>query len=66
MRKSVSTTGKTKVEIINEALESHRYQERMQILNEQYERLRSDKKAWKEELQERKELDGILMDGLEN
>lgn len=54
------------MEIINEALESHRYQERMQILNEQYERLRSDKKAWKEELQERKELDGILMDGLEN
>ena len=62
----VLKTGKTKIEIINEALESYRYQERMRMLNEQYERLRSDKKAWEQELTEREELEGTLMDGLEN
>jgi Ribbon-helix-helix protein, copG family len=62
----VLKTGKTKVEIIEEALESYRYLERMRILNEQYERLRSDKKAWEQELKERHELDGTLMDGLED
>ncbi len=62
----ISQTGKTKVEIIEEALESYRYHERMRILNEQYERLRSDEKAWEQELRERKELEGTLWDGLEN
>ncbi len=59
-------TGKTKVEIIDEALEYYRYHERMRILNEQYENLRSNKIAWEQELKERQELDGTLMDGLED
>ena len=62
----VSKTGKTKIEIIDEALESYRYHERMRVLNEQYESLRSDEKAWGEELKERQELDGTLIDGLDN
>lgn len=62
----IAKTGKTKVEIIDEALESYRYHERMRILNEQYERLRSDKKAWEHELKERQELEGTLKDGLED
>lgn len=62
----VIQTGKTKVEIIDEALECYRYHERMRLLNEQYERLRADKRAWKRELKERQELDGTLMDGLED
>jgi hypothetical protein len=37
----------------------------MRILNEEYERLRSDEKKWKQELDERQELDGTLADGLE-
>lgn len=62
----VLKTGKTKVEIIEEALESYRYYERMRTLSEQYERLRSDKKAWEQELKERQELDGTLLDGLDD
>lgn len=62
----VSKTGKTKIEIIDEALEFYRYQERMRMLNEEYELLRFDKKTWEQELKQRKELDGTLMDGLEN
>jgi hypothetical protein len=61
----VNTTGKSKVDIIEEALKSYRFHERMRLLNEEYERLRSDKKAWAKELEERKELEGTLLDGLE-
>ncbi len=56
----VNTTGKSKIDIIEEALKSYRFQERMRRLNEEYERLQSDKKAWTTELEERKELDGGL------
>lgn len=55
----------TKNEIIDEDLESCRYHEMMCLLSAQYDRLQSNKKAWCEELQERQELDGVLMDGLE-
>lgn len=58
-------TGKTKIEIIEEALRSYLYHKRMELLNEQYERLRSDEKAWNDELQERRDLEGTLMDGLD-
>lgn len=61
----MTTTGKSKVDIIEEALKSYHFHERMKILHEDYERLRSDKKAWAEELKERKELEGTLLDGLE-
>ncbi len=50
---------KSKIKIIDEA------KERMRVLNEQYERLRADEKAWEQELKERQELDGTIMDGLE-
>lgn len=62
----VLKTGKTKVEIIDEALESYRFHERMRILSEQYERLQSEKSSWEQELKERSELEGTLMDGLED
>jgi len=61
----VQATGKSKVDIIEEALKFYRFHERMRLLNEEYERLRSDKKAWAEELEERKELEGTVLDGLE-
>lgn len=54
LQELVAKTGKTKVEIIEEALESYRYHERMRILNEQYERLRNDSNAWEHELKERR------------
>lgn len=65
IREIVSRTGKTKVEIIEEALEFYRYHERMRILKKQYESLQSDQKAWEQEMKERKELEGTLRDGLE-
>jgi predicted DNA-binding protein len=61
----VEETGKSKIVIIDEALECYRFKERMRLLDEQYEKLRSDPNAWKQEEEERKELDGTLNDGLE-
>ena len=58
-------TGKNKITIIQEALETYRYKERMRLLNEEYESLRTNNKLWKQELEERKELEGTLLDGLE-
>lgn len=62
----ISITGKAKIEIIEEALEIYRYQERMRLFNEAYDKLKSDKKSWKQELKERQELEGTLEDGLKN
>lgn len=39
--------------------------ERMRLLNESFERLQANKQIWKKELQERRELDDSLLDGLE-
>ncbi len=61
----VKETGKSKIVIIDEALESYRFYERMRLLNEQYEKLKSNKEAWQQELGERKELEGTIADGLE-
>jgi predicted transcriptional regulator len=62
----VNKTGKSKIEIIEEALESYRFRERMRLFNESYDRLKADKTAWAQELEERDELEGTLMDGLED
>jgi hypothetical protein len=66
IQEMISITGKAKIEIIEEALEVYRHRERMRLFNESYDKLRSDKKAWKKELKEREELEGTLEDGLEN
>jgi hypothetical protein len=62
----ITKTGKTKIEIIQEALGYYRFKERMRLFNESYDRLKSDKSAWKQELEEREELEKTLVDGLEN
>jgi hypothetical protein len=59
-------TGKTKIEIIEEALDLYRYHEKMRLLKQQFKKLRSNSKAWKQEMEERKELEGTLSDGLED
>lgn len=61
-----SITGKSKVAIIEIALEQYRFYERMRLYNEAYAKLRSDPLAWEEELQERAQLEGTLTDGLED
>jgi phosphoglycerate-specific signal transduction histidine kinase len=58
-------TGKTKVEIIELALETYRHPLRMQLLNESYQHLREDEREWQEELIERDEIEGTLNDGLD-
>lgn len=62
----VTKTGKSKIVIIEEALESYRFQERMRMFNESYTRLKGDKEMWKEELKDREELEGTIGDGLED
>ncbi len=61
----VSTTRKSKIDIIEEALKFYRFHERMRLLSQEYENLRTDEKAWAQEIEERKELEGTLLDGLE-
>lgn len=60
-----SLTGKSKVEVIESALETYRHCERMRLFNDGYKRLSKDKKAWNKELNERKSLAGTLGDGLD-
>lgn len=62
----VTKTGKSKIVIIEEALESYRFRERMRLFNESYTRLKDDKTLWEKELQERDELEGTVGDGLED
>lgn len=65
IQEMVSLTGYSKVEVIEHALETYRRNERMRLMNEAYQVLQSDQSAWKEELQEREELEGTLEDGFE-
>lgn len=58
-------TGMSKVEIVEAALEIYRHYERMRLLNESYQRLRSNESAWEEEEKQRRILEGTLGDGLE-
>lgn len=57
-------TGKTKIEIIEIALEEYRCHEKMGQYNEAYARMQRDKTSWEEELKDRAELEGTLLDGL--
>lgn len=60
----VRKTRKSKIIIIEEALKSYRFQERMRLFNESYNKLKNDPTAWSQELAERSELEGTLSDGL--
>lgn len=50
--------------IIDLALKKYEDQILLDEINEGYARLKADKKAWKEELEEREELEGTIGDGL--
>ena len=65
IQEMVKLTGLNRVEIIESALESYRHQERMRLLNDSFLKLRNNQPAWKEELEERNELEGTLGDGFE-
>jgi hypothetical protein len=57
---------KPKTVLIDQALKSFEDQILLEEINEGYARLKADKKAWKEELDERQELQGTIGDGLED
>lgn len=59
------TTGKDKAHVIELALEKLYHEERMRLFNEAYSNVKSNGKLWKIEEGERSELEGTLLDGLE-
>lgn len=65
MQEMAMLTGKSKIEILESALENYRHLERMRLLNESYRKLSKKKKAWEHEQEERNLLEGTLTDGLE-
>jgi hypothetical protein len=58
--------GDSKQRIIQNALEKIARENLLRKANQAYEALKSDASAWAEELEERKELEGTLGDGLED
>jgi len=65
IQEMISLTGFSKVEVIEHALETYRRNERMRLMNEAYQTLKSNKSAWEEELKDREELEGTIADGFE-
>jgi len=55
-----------KTALIDQALKNYEKQLLLEEINEGYARLKADKEAWKEELRERKELEGTIGDGLQD
>ena len=51
--------------VLDEAIEHYQRERLLDEANAAYARLKSDPKAWKEELAERAQWDGTLADGLE-
>ena len=66
LRELARRAGKPMQTILDEAIDQYSRDKFLDEVNAAYARLRADPKAWKEELAERKEWDGTLMDGLEN
>jgi len=66
LRELAKRAGKPMQTILDEAIDQYSRDKFLDEVNAAYARLRADPKAWKEELAERKEWDGTLMDGLEN
>jgi hypothetical protein len=52
--------------ILDEAIDHYQREKFLDDVNAAYARLKTDPKAWNEELAERQVWDGTLMDGLEN
>ncbi len=60
----VKSTGKSKQEILDKAIEDYRRNQFLKEANEAYAALKRDPKEWQEELKERKEWDVTMEDGL--
>ena len=58
-------TGQSMAEVLDRALDAYRRKVFFERLNAGYAELRADPQAWAEHLDERKEWDATLMDGLD-
>ena len=61
----VKSTGMSKQEILDKAIEDYRRKEFIREANAAYSFLKKDDKKWQEELNERREWDVTLKDGME-
>jgi hypothetical protein len=59
-------TGDSLPELLDKAVEAYRRKQFLTECNRAYEALKSDPKAWAEELKEREEWDCTLLDGLDD
>ena len=64
LRELAKATGEPLQQVLEEAVERYRRDRFFADLNAAYERLATDPAAWRDELDERAELDGTLADGL--
>jgi predicted transcriptional regulator len=66
LRELAAETGQSMQSVLAKAIEEYRRKRFWEEVNAGYAALRSDPKAWKEELEERALFEGTLMDGLED
>ena len=66
LRETATETGKPMIAVLAKAVENYRRQTFLEALNADFAALRSDTRAWKEELAERAVWDNALADGLED
>jgi predicted DNA-binding protein len=66
LRDLAKRAGKPMQTILDEAIDQYQRDKFLDEVNAAYARLRADPVAWKEELAERQDWNGTLMDGLEN
>jgi hypothetical protein len=65
LRQICAKTGRRATEVLRDALEEYRRKCFLEDANRAYARLRRDRKAWKSELDERRDWESTLSDGAE-
>jgi hypothetical protein len=65
LKKLAEQTGKTMLHVLDKALDAYQRKQFFEQLNAAYGALRADPKAWREVEEERRSMDGCLMDGLD-
>ncbi len=66
LRDLAKRAGRPMQAILDEAIDQYQRDKFLDEVNAAYARLRANPEAWKEELAERQDWNGTLMDGLEN
>jgi predicted transcriptional regulator len=66
LKQTAAETGKPMIEVLSEAVEAYRRQTFLEGLNADFAGLRSDARAWNEEVAERQAWDATLGDGLKD